>query len=282
MTHANKNFQLAIEASEYVRNTVILGATNKTFPYKNASEHQSRDLALYKNRLLSSYLFQLTCGSLNLGSELFKAYWFGNAIASPFGILTTCLMTQHYKIGNCQEQATLAFNYLNSKGVSSLELCHFIGGDHAFVIIGREPNSDIRNPSTWGDEAVFCDPWAENFFAKDYQKWLEKIANPSNLIEKINIIQSNRYSKACFSPALFAESRAMYLVKSMLWASLQNTKNQSSASDLFIISVGLTCLIQSIIKTMQLNHVVKTDDEPYTSLIPGQKNSICLVLSRMK
>lgn len=266
MIHADKNFQLAIEASEYVRNTVILGATNKPFSYKNASTYQSRSLALHKNRLLSSYLFQLTCGSLNLVSELFKAYWFGHAIASPFGILTTCLMTQYYKIGNCQEQATLAFNYLNSKSVSSLELCHFIGGDHVFVIIGRAPNSDIRNPSTWGDEAVLCDPWAENFFAKDYQKWLEKIANPSNSIEKINIIQSNRPSKASFPLTLFAESRTIYLLKSMLWASLLNTKNQSSASDLFIISVGLTSLIQSIIKTIQLNHVVETGNEPSVSL----------------
>lgn len=32
-------------------------------------------------------------------------------------------------------------------------------GDHSFVVIDRDPNSDLSDPSKWGSRAILIDPW---------------------------------------------------------------------------------------------------------------------------
>jgi len=91
-------------------------------------------------------------------------------------------LSQQFGIGNCEELATEAFFYLLKKKHPHLrvELMSFNkpGGDHAFVVLGRKPGSDENDVSTWGDEAVICDPWARKIFpaslAKKYlQNYIE-------------------------------------------------------------------------------------------------------------
>ncbi|WP_157061459.1 hypothetical protein [Legionella cincinnatiensis] len=36
--------------------------------------------------------------------------------------------------------------------------------DHAFVVLDRAAFSKIQDMSTWGPDAVICDPWAEKIF----------------------------------------------------------------------------------------------------------------------
>ncbi|KTD43034.1 hypothetical protein [Legionella parisiensis] len=93
---------------------------------------------------------------------------------------------QHKK-GNCGEYASLALehvvnhNFHNEpiyaekyqlarrnpiqKGVPDP------GGDHSFLVLGRDPKSAVDDPTKWGDSAYICDPWANKVYeAKDFFK----------------------------------------------------------------------------------------------------------------
>ena len=67
-------------------------------------------------------------------------------------------------VGNCSEQALVAFNYLEAidpvRPIDYMIFSNRGGGyDHAWVVIGREGGSQLRWLATWGAEAVWCDPW---------------------------------------------------------------------------------------------------------------------------
>jgi len=64
-------------------------------------------------------------------------------------------------MGNCMELAALAFTHLYQEGVRPLDYLYFgvKGYDHAWIVIGRDENA-TADLSTWGAEAVWCDPWA--------------------------------------------------------------------------------------------------------------------------
>jgi hypothetical protein len=64
-------------------------------------------------------------------------------------------------IGNCVEQASIAFVYLYQNGVRPLDFMMFgaNGWDHGWLVIGRDANA-TEDLSTWGADAVWCDPWA--------------------------------------------------------------------------------------------------------------------------
>jgi hypothetical protein len=64
--------------------------------------------------------------------------------------------------GNCGELAAIAFMYLEDAGVRPLDYMVFSNTpayDHVWVVIGRANGSDPLRVSTWGAEAVWCDPW---------------------------------------------------------------------------------------------------------------------------
>lgn len=62
--------------------------------------------------------------------------------------------------GNCGEMAAVAFVWLFEKHyVRPLDYMECDVEDHAYVVLGRPRNSNTKDPSTWGDKAVICDPW---------------------------------------------------------------------------------------------------------------------------
>lgn len=48
---------------------------------------------------------------------------------------------------------------------ANVELVTMENGNHAMLVIGRRKDSDPLNYKTWGDEAVFCDPWAKKIYS---------------------------------------------------------------------------------------------------------------------
>jgi hypothetical protein len=68
--------------------------------------------------------------------------------------------------GNCQECAASTATALHDRGVIGVEVMHRPGvgptasGNHAFVVVGRDPHSDPNNPATWGPNALVVDAWA--------------------------------------------------------------------------------------------------------------------------
>jgi hypothetical protein len=70
------------------------------------------------------------------------------------------------KCGNCGEFSALAFIYLYDLGVRPLDWMGLLGGDHAFVVIGRQAGK-ATDWKKWGAAAVVCDAWGEGFRGGD-------------------------------------------------------------------------------------------------------------------
>lgn len=98
-----------------------------------------------------------------------------------------------YSLGNCAELALHFFDYIVNhpdnvwdKSIVQAELCqienksNYKFGDHVFVVINRKKNSDISDPTTWGEHAYICDPWSAKhhiYPAADYLKYLKNFLN---------------------------------------------------------------------------------------------------------
>lgn len=71
---------------------------------------------------------------------------------------------------NCNECADLMQDKFNQKGIKSNNvLLYTINSEgnrtslaeHVFTVIGLDENSDIKNPESWGKNAIICDGWAD-------------------------------------------------------------------------------------------------------------------------
>lgn len=80
-------------------------------------------------------------------------------------IRARALAATHTKVGNCMEQAAIAFCYLQRESVRPLDYYYAMGGDHQWVVIGRTKGSSEDNPDVWGPDAVICDPWDKKAYA---------------------------------------------------------------------------------------------------------------------
>ena len=95
-------------------------------------------------------------------------------------------LAQHLGVGNCNEQAAVAFDYLRTTGrETGLACVGFPDHDHVFVVLGlhqRPPDEDSYTygqgpPASWGADAVVCDPWYHEWFAvsTDWKRKGERI-----------------------------------------------------------------------------------------------------------
>jgi len=69
--------------------------------------------------------------------------------------------------GNCEDMASVAFDYCYTLGARPLDLMNLVGTSHAFICIGRASNSELGKPSTWGEDSYICDPWGAGLKGKD-------------------------------------------------------------------------------------------------------------------
>lgn len=78
----------------------------------------------------------------------------------PAWLREAAAKAEHVGCGNCGEQAALAFIDLHERHhAHPLDYMARTNRDHAFVVIGRARGSRIDDYTTWGNEAVVCDPW---------------------------------------------------------------------------------------------------------------------------
>jgi hypothetical protein len=144
---ASANLKAAKLAVAYVRKTLTIGASNKD------------------EDVISSGASSIPCVSWvrsTVPSETVSDSWLARLAAA----------TKKAKCGNCTEQNALAIQFLKARNVGPLDLMFFLDGvDHNFVVIGRKPNSWDNKISTWGGEAVICDPWFPQVTLKFNQRW---------------------------------------------------------------------------------------------------------------
>lgn len=65
------------------------------------------------------------------------------------------------RVGNCMEYSGFAFIEMRrlNFGVRT-EMISLQNGDHVFLLLDRNNNSDLNQIATWGNDAVICDPWS--------------------------------------------------------------------------------------------------------------------------
>ena len=91
---------------------------------------------------------------------------FGNLI-SQYGekegldnLITPALLGLKFSWGNCECKAALAMLFLGNRGVRPIDMMS-VGDDHVLLVLGRSKGSNILDVTTWGSDAVICDPWAD-------------------------------------------------------------------------------------------------------------------------
>jgi hypothetical protein len=89
-----------------------------------------------------------------------KSFQAGGTVEQLTKIMHRATAARITGMGNCVEQASIAFVYLYQKGVRPLDFMKFSakGFDHGWLVIGRDANAS-EDLSTWGADAVWCDPW---------------------------------------------------------------------------------------------------------------------------
>lgn len=109
-------------------------------------------------------------------------------------------ISSKYSLGNCHELAVLALYYIINFAHNDInaEVYTIDGGDHVFLVLNRDPNSDPHKPETWGVNAVICDPWNDQvndqvypaaeytYRLKNYRSKIFTIKNDRNYVENID------------------------------------------------------------------------------------------------
>jgi len=119
---------------------------------------------------------------------------------------TMISFSSKYSIGNCRELAAHAFDYVlndNHRPISAI--MYFIkGGDHTFLVLNVKPDCKPEDISTWGDNAVICDPWANKVYkASDYKLELKNFYHKKNGRKKENCIEDFDENKHKLVPVPF-------------------------------------------------------------------------------
>jgi hypothetical protein len=98
-----------------------------------------------------------------------------------YGVLTESEIEEKKELenrlegGGCHVLAFLTRSFIQSKYDVSVEVA--VLDHHQFLVIGRAPDSDSNDITTWGVEAVICDPWADKAYPAYHFKEMQETAN---------------------------------------------------------------------------------------------------------
>lgn len=80
-------------------------------------------------------------------------------------ITRAAVSAKQFSHGNCHEYScVLAEHLMKQLPELTVEIVKIKYGDHAFVVIGRDQDSDIASPETWGANAIVCDAWTGDVY----------------------------------------------------------------------------------------------------------------------
>lgn len=119
-------------------------------------------------------------------------------IYSPESLERAAVEIIKWGIGNCWEYACLIYvllmelKQIDAEFPMSMEFVHIESTydvvtnedvDHVFILVARDPVSDLMVPSSWGAKALVIDPWWEKLgFATRYRDVFERHADHMRLI----------------------------------------------------------------------------------------------------
>ena len=73
---------------------------------------------------------------------------------------SAAILVMKESIANCEEFSYVAHYKLKEMNIKmNSEIYRIINGDHCFLVMNRDKNSDPYNWRTWGNKTIICDAW---------------------------------------------------------------------------------------------------------------------------
>jgi hypothetical protein len=184
----NTNKEIALNACKYAREYILKGITqlvNNTFDEAQRAA-------------LNQAVFDLRDKAEEYGDYELE---FKNILHKFYKTIELC---KKFSLGNCGELTLMALDYVVNYAPETInaESYYIVGGDHVFLVVGRDPDSDPKKPETWGEHAYICDPWSNAVYhASEYQtktKNYYRIVHPTG--DYTNYIQDFNPDKHSLEP----------------------------------------------------------------------------------
>lgn len=164
-----------------------------------------------------------------------------------------------YGYGQCGELAQALFIHLVEKQIYPVDLFDTTVGGHSLIVIGRAPNSNPKDMTTWGDKAIICDAWTNQIYPASNFRQMQKEND------------SSHYNPAIYE-ALKSEIPPPHLNGEL---SIQYSVKTHEEAIKFVeeakISVELITFFDSKIES---DCDLKKDMEEMNKMLAGIKNSI--------
>lgn len=125
--------------------------------------YKNKDAAFYKatsEEYLKKILSMREMVACEVGENLFPSCFHRTQTSAKY--------LEKQGIGNCLELSCKAFVDLMKQFPNldlKIDVYQILGGDHVFLVIGREIGSDPKDYRTWGKSAMVYDPWFSEYDA---------------------------------------------------------------------------------------------------------------------
>lgn len=131
-------------------------AISQEFPYGGLNREDTK--ASLQEKI---YEMQIVC--LFAYRKGFDKFTEGKGLASDLEIMIDAF--QILKGAFCEELSHLTkIEIMKKFPGANVEVVTLEGGNHAMLVVGRHKDSDPLNFKTWGNDAIFCDPWAKKIY----------------------------------------------------------------------------------------------------------------------
>ncbi|MBX9703772.1 MAG: hypothetical protein K2X39_06430 [Silvanigrellaceae bacterium] len=174
----SENLKIAELACSYARHHLSNGSTQM--------ENNNLDVDIFEE------LFKSVLKMRKKINDRCEKYFFSKQKSlqdvSLSNFIIKVIISSSYGLGNCGELALLAFLYiLRDYPGKRAEVMDIVNADHTFLVIGREIDSNISDPLSWGEDAVIVDALNDRkysvLFIEDFLKYFRS--------EKQNGIRKN-------------------------------------------------------------------------------------------
>ncbi len=182
----NKNLEIALEAANEARRCIT---ETSTHPDARGS---GEEFSSIERKIRALEITRRDCS------------YSANPFVSPLYLIhLQGSFIQIAKVGNCDEFCLLVMGYLVQEigNKQLIEKFTIENGNHAIIVIGRDPESKENDYNTWGNSAVVCDAFLGAIYpATQIGKLLFTVKQIREEIPEDNTENLHMYKRVAFDP----------------------------------------------------------------------------------
>jgi len=172
------NLELGNEIDAHVQETVpiILNyLERRDIDYIAEGKKAGFPLSMVNFQMIASQIFEMAYTPVATANFTTKNIQKIAAVAKKVGI------------GTCLEMSAVALDYCVQKKTSqNAELFYLEGGNHVFLVLGRDKMSQPSDLKRWGAHAVICDTWSGKVFpASEIESKLKNFVQNKTIKDRV-------------------------------------------------------------------------------------------------